>query len=74
MMNKNVLLLALGGLAVAAIASIAVLAAGLMVRRQTNKLRSNMRSVSQGIYKFGTALQLLSGADAEDDCENLGCC
>ena len=74
MMHKNIFMLAIGGLAVAAIAAIAVLAAGLTVRKQANKLRSNMRSVSQGIYKFGTALQLLSGADAEDDCENVVCC
>ena len=74
MFGKNMWMLAIGGLAVAAVATVAVVAAGLMIRKQTNKLRSNMRAVSQGIYKFGTALQLLSGADAEDDCERCVTC
>ncbi len=55
-------------------AVVAVVAAGLMVRKQANKLRANMRSVSRGVYNFGTALQLLSGAHAEDACEESGCC
>ena len=66
MFDRRTLILAVGGLALTVIA---VAAAGLMVRKQTNKLRANMRSVSHGIYKFGTALQLLSGVDTEDDCE-----
>jgi hypothetical protein len=34
-----------------------------------------MHSLSRGVYNFGTALQLLSGADAaEDDCERSNCC
>lgn len=74
MFNKNILMLAIGGLVMAAVAAIAVVAAGLMVRKQTNKLRSNIHSVSRGLYKFGTALQLLSGADAEDDCERCMTC
>ena len=69
--DKKAMIMAAGGLALTAVAVVAV---GLMVRKQTNKLRANMRSVSQGIYKFGTALQLLSGADAEDDCERSVCC
>ena len=75
MFHKNMWMIALGGLAVAAVAMIGALAAGLMVRKQANKLRANMRSVSRGVYNFGTALQLLSGTDtAEDDCERSGCC
>ena len=71
MFDRRFLMLAVGGIALAVVA---VVAAGLMVRKQTNKLRANMRSVSHGIYKFGTALQLLSGVDTEDDCERSGCC
>lgn len=74
MFNKNMWMLAIGGLAVTAVAMVMVVAAGLMIRKQTNKLRANMRSVSQGIYKFGSALQLLSGVDAEDDCERCVTC
>ena len=74
MFGKNMWIPVIGGLAMAALAAGAVVIAGLMIRKQTCKLRSNMRSVSQGIYKFGTALQLLSGADAEDDCERSVCC
>ncbi len=69
--DKKAMIMAAGGLALTAVAVVAV---GLMVHKQTNKLRANMRSVSRGIYKFGTALQLLSGADAEDDCENCVVC
>ncbi len=69
--DKKAMIMAAGGLALTAVAVVAV---GLMVHKQTNKLRANMRSVSRGIYKFGTALQLLSGADAEDDCENCVAC
>ena len=43
-------------------------------RKQANKLRANMRSLSRGVYNFGTALQLLSGAHGEDACEESGCC
>ncbi len=71
MFDRRFLMLAVGGIALAVVA---VVAAGLMVRKQTNKLRANMRSVSHGIYKFGTALQLLSGVDSEDDCERCVTC
>ncbi len=71
MFDKRLLMLAIGGLALTAVA---VVGAGLMVRKQTNKLRANMRSVSHGIYKFGTALQLLSGVDTEDDGERCVSC
>ena len=72
MFDRRFLMMAVGGIALAVVA---VVAAGLMVRKQTNKLRANMRSVSRGVYNFGTALQLLSGADAaEDDCERSNCC
>ena len=75
MFHKNMWMLVLGGLAVAAVAVVGALAAALTIRKQANKLRANMRSVSRGVYNFGTALQLLSGADtAEDDCENGTCC
>lgn len=70
MFHKNIWMLAVGGLAVAAVAMIGILAAGLTVRKQANKLRANMRQVSRGVYNFGTALQLLSGAQAEDECVN----
>ena len=69
--DKKAMIMAAGGLALTAVAVVAV---GLMVRKQTNKLRANMRSVSRGIYKFGSALQLLSGAEEEDDCENCVAC
>ena len=71
MMDRRIFMLAAGGIALTAIA---VVTAGLIVRKQTSKLRANMRSVSRGVYNFGTALQLLSGADAEDVCENGTCC
>ncbi len=71
MFDRKTLMLAAGGLALLAVTVVAV---GLMVRKQANKLRSNMRSVSHGIYKFGTALQLLSGVDTEDDCERCMTC
>ena len=71
MFHNKMILLAAGGIALTAIA---VVTAGLIVRKQTSKLRANMRSVSRGVYNFGTALQLLSGADAEDACENGSCC
>ncbi len=72
MMDKRMLLLAIGGLALVGVLAVA---AGLTVRRQTNKLRNNIRTVSRGIYNFGSALQLLSGADAaEDDCERCTTC
>ncbi len=67
MFDKKMLVLAVGGMALVAVAAIA---AGIAVRKQTNKLRSNMRAVSRGVYNFGTALQLLSGADAEEECES----
>ena len=74
MFHKNMWMLALGGLAVAAVAMVGALAAALTIRKQANKLRANMRSLSRGVYNFGTALQLLSGAHAEDACEESGCC
>ena len=69
--DKRSMLMAIGGLAIMAVAAVAV---GVMVHRQANKIRANMRSVSRGIYKFGTALQLLSGNQAEDDCESCAVC
>jgi hypothetical protein len=75
MFQKNVWMIALGGIAIAVVAMIGALAAALTIRKQASKLRANMRSVSRGVYNFGTALQLLSGADAaEDDCEISTCC
>ena len=70
MFHKNMWMIALGGLAVAVVAMVGALAAALTIRKQANKLRSNMRQVSRGVYNFGTALQLLSGAQAEDECVN----
>ena len=67
MFDKKMLYLAVGGVAILAVAMVA---AGLMVRKQANKLKRNVRTVSRGIYNFGTALQLLSGAAAEEDCES----
>lgn len=70
--DKKTMIMAMGGLVLMAVATVAV---GVMVHRQTNKIRANMRSVSRGIYNFGSALQLLSGAaGAEDDCENCVAC
>jgi hypothetical protein len=71
MFDRRFLMLAVGGVALGAVV---LVGAGLMVRRKANKLRANMRSVSRGVYNFGTALQLLSGADAEDACESGTCC
>ena len=68
MLNRNMLYLALGGLALTGVMAVVV---GVTVHRQTTKLKSNIRTVSRGIYNFGTALQLLSGAATEDECE---CC
>ncbi len=71
MFDKKTWMMAAGGLVLAAIA---VTAVGVIVHRQTVKIRANMRSVSRGLYKFGSALQLLSGADCEDDTENCVIC
>ena len=70
MFHKNMWMIALGGLAVAVVAMVGALAAALTIRKQASKLRANMRQVSRGVYNFGTALQLLSGAQAEDECES----
>ena len=74
MFHKNMWMIALGGLAVAVVAMVGALAAALTIRKQANKLRSNMRQVSRGVYNFGTALQLLSGAADEQECEGSVCC
>ena len=71
MFDKKMLYLAVGGVAILAVAMVA---AGLMVHKQANKLKRNVRTVSRGIYNFGTALQLLSGAAAEEDCESCASC
>lgn len=72
MLDKKTLMLAAGGLALGAVAVIAV---GVTVHKQANRLRSNMRTLSRGIYHFGSALQLLSGAAvSEDDCESCSVC
>ncbi len=71
MFDRRFMMLAVGGIALIAVAAVAAI---LTVRKQANKLRANMRSVSRGVYNFGTALQLLSGANAEDACEESGCC
>lgn len=69
--DKKTLIMAAGGVVLCAAV---VVAAGIMLHRQTAKIRANMRSVSRGLYKFGSALQLLSGADCEDDTENCMMC
>lgn len=71
--DKKAMLMAAGGLVMVTVATVAI---GVMVHRQTSKLRANVRSVSRGIYNFGTALQLLSGAGmgAESDCEACDAC
>ena len=71
MFDKKMLYLAVGGVAILAVAMVA---AGLMVHKQANKLKRNVRTVSRGIYNFGTALQLLSGAAAEEDCDSCASC
>ena len=71
MFDKKMLYLAVGGVAILAVAMVA---AGLMVHKQANKLKRNVRTVSRGIYNFGTALQLLSGAAAEEECESCATC
>ena len=67
MFDKKMLYLAVGGMALVAVATVT---AGLMVRKQANRLKRNIRTVSRGVYNFGTALQLLSGAAAEEECES----
>ncbi len=71
MFDRRLLFLAIGGLA---LVGILALAAALTVRRQMGKLRNNIRTVSRGVYNFGTALQLLSGAAEEEDCERCTTC
>ena len=71
MLDKKMLYLAVGGMALVAVATVT---AGLIVRKQANKLRRNVRTISRGVYNFGTALQLLSGAAAEEECEGSVCC
>ena len=71
MFDKKMLYLAVGGMALVAVATVT---AGLMVRKQANKLKRNIRTVSRGVYNFGTALQLLSGAAAEEDCDSCATC
>ena len=71
MFDKKMLYLAVGGMALVAVATVT---AGLIVRKQANKLKRNIRTVSRGVYNFGTALQLLSGAAAEEECESCATC
>ena len=71
MLDKKMLYLAVGGMALVAVATVT---AGLIVRKQANKLRRNVRTISRGVYNFDTALQLLSGAAAEEECEGSVCC
>lgn len=71
MFDKRTMIMAMGGLALTAVA---VVAAGAIVHRQSAKIRANMQAISRGLYHFGSALQLLSGAGAEDDAENCVMC
>lgn len=61
----------IGGVALAAVA---ITVAGVMINKQTARIRRNMRSVSRGLYNFGSALRLLSGAECADDCEMYEAC
>ena len=71
MFDRKILYLALGGLALMGVMAVAI---GVTVHRQTTKLKRNIRTVSRGVYNFGTALQLLSGAAAEEDCDSCATC
>ena len=71
MFDKKMMVLVIGGVATM---GMLMLLAFITIRKQTNKLRNNMRTVSRGIYNFGTALQLLSGAASEEECDSCATC
>ena len=71
MFDKKMMVLGIGGVATM---GMFMLLAFITIRKQTNKLRNNMRTVSRGIYNFGTALQLLSGAASEEECDSCASC
>ena len=71
MLDKKSVIMVMGGVAVAA-AAVAV--AGVMINRQTARIRNNVRAISRGMYNFGSALQLLSGAQSADECERYEAC
>lgn len=66
MLDKKGLLVVAGGVTVAAVA---VAVAGMMITRQTSRIKSNVRAISRGMYNVGSALQLLSGAQSAEECE-----
>ena len=67
-LDKKMMIMAAGGLALTAVTVVSV---GLIMYKQTKRIRNNMRCIGKGLYQFGSALQLLSGTDCEDDTE---CC
>ena len=71
MFDRKILYLAIGGMALMGMTAVIV---GVTVHKQTNKLKNNIRTVSRGIYNFGTALQLLSGAATEEECDSCVTC
>ncbi len=71
MFDKKGLIMVAGGITVAAVA---VAVAGVMISRQTSRIRGNMRAISRGMYNVGSALQLLSGAQSADECERYEVC
>ena len=71
MFDKKMMVLVIGGVATM---GMLMLLAFITIRKQTNKLRNNMRTVSRGIYNFGTALQLLSGAASDEECDSCATC
>ena len=71
MLDKKSVIMVMGGVAVAAVA---VAVAGVMINRHTARIRNNVRAISRGMYNFGSALQLLSGAQSADECERYEAC
>ena len=71
MLDKKSLLVVAGGVTVAALA---VAVAGMMVSKQTSRIKTNVRAISRSMYNFGSALQLLSGAQSAEECERYEAC
>lgn len=71
MFDKKGIIMVMGGVALAAVA---VTVAGVMINRQTARIRSNVQSIGRGMYNFGSALQLLSGVGCAEDCERSEVC
>ena len=66
MFPRKSLIMVAGGVVLTAAA---IAAAGIVIGRQAERIRNNVHAFSRGMYNVGSALQLLSGAQPEADCD-----